>query len=247
MPISTPQDLIKLVLKNCGVVGQGQTPAAEDTNDTFDTINMMLAQWNRKRWLVYHLVDVSITSTGANSYTVGPGGDINVTVRPDRIEGGFFRQLQSQPPNQVDYPIDILQSREDYNRIALKQLPSFMRKLFYDSGWPLGTIYPYPVPQASIYAIHLSLKEILGKFTSLTQSIVLPDEYLAALLYNTIVRVAPLYPLSRDQTMLAQWEQIKGLAKDSLNVLRGANTQIASLSMPPDLVRAGQYSIYSDT
>jgi hypothetical protein len=247
MVVKTPQALLTLALKDCGATGVGQTPSAEDLNDAFDTLNMMLAQWNRKRWLVFHLVDAVIPSTGAASYTIGPGGDLNRAVRPDRIESGFFRQVLSNPPNQVDYPLEILQSREDYNRIALKKLPSFTRKVFYDSGWPLGTLYPYPVPQSSLYEIHLSLKETLAAFTGLTQTVNLPDEYFAALFYNSILRLGVRYPISRDQTMLDQWETVKALAKDSLNVLRGANAQIASLSMPADLVRGGAYNVYSDS
>jgi len=228
-------------------LGVGQSALAEDMNDALDTLNMMLAQWNRKRWLVYHLVDVVVPSTGQASYTIGPGGDISRPVRPDRIESGFFRQLLSNPPNQVDYPLGIIQSREDYNRIALKLLPSFTRRIFYDSAWPLGVLHPYPVPQASIYEIHLSLKETLTGITSLVTAINLPDEYFGALFYNLVLRLGVRYPISRDQTMLDQWETVKGLAKDALNVLRGANTQIASLTMPPDLVRRGAYNIYSDT
>jgi hypothetical protein len=245
--IKTPQDIITLALKDCGAVGTGQVPRAEDLNDAFDTANMMLAQWNRKRWLVFHLVDVVVPSTGQGSYTIGPGGDVQRAVRPDRIEAGFFRQLLSNPPNQVDYPIGIIQSREDYNRIALKLLPSFTRRLFYDNAWPLGVLHPYPVPQASIYEIHLSLKETLTSFANLTQTINLPDEYMGALFYNLVLRLGVRYPISRDQTMLDQWETVKGLAKDALNVLRGANTQIAALTMPPDLVRQGAYNIFSDT
>jgi hypothetical protein len=72
----TPLDLITLALKKAGVVGVGQTPEAEDTNDAFSDLNMMLGQWNRRRWLVYHLLDVAKVSTGAASYTVGPNGGL---------------------------------------------------------------------------------------------------------------------------------------------------------------------------
>jgi hypothetical protein len=260
MVLKTPQDLLTLVLKDCGATGVGQTPRAEDLNDAFDTAIMMLGQWNRKRWLVYHLVDVVVPSTGAGQYTLGPGGDVQLAVRPDRVEAAFLRQLMgvgfggfifgvtpfgSAPP--VDYPMRILQSREDYNRIALKSLQSFTRSLFYDNAWPLGVLHPYPIPQASLYEIHLSLKETLTSFPSLTTVINLPDEYFGALFYNLVLRVGVRYPISRDQTMLDQWETVKGLAKDSLNVLRGANTQIAALTMPSDLLRQGKYNIYSDT
>jgi hypothetical protein len=95
------------------------------------------------------------TSTGAQSYTVGTGGDFNV-ARPDRLEAAFVRQLIPSGQNQIDFPLQILQAREDYNRIALKTMGTLPQVIFYDSAYPLGVIYPWPVPQASIYQIHLT-------------------------------------------------------------------------------------------
>lgn len=250
MTIKTPLDIIKLALKDCGALGVGQDPQPEDVNDALDTLNLMIAQWNRKRWLVYHLIDVSFVSTGAATYTVGPGGNFNISVRPDRIESAFVRMLNNAPPNQVDYMLDILQAREDYNRIPLKLLQSFPNRLFYDNAYgtpALGIIHPYPVPQASIYELHLSLKDVLVQFPALTTPLNLPAEYYAAIFYNLVVRLGVRYPISRDQVQVLQWQMVIGLAKDALNVLRGANTQIARLTMPPDLIRSGQYNIYSDT
>lgn len=235
----TPAELIALALLDSGVIGQGQTATAEDANNAFTRLNMMLAQWRRKRWLVYHEVDVSIVSTGAVSYTVGAGGDIDV-ARPDRLEAAFVRQLIPSGVNQIDFPLDILQAREDYNRIALKTMGTLPQVIFYDSAYPLGSIYPWPVPQASIYEIHLSLKADLPQFTSLTQTINLPEEYRAALHYNLCARLRPAYQLPPDPSITA-------LAMDSLNVLRGANTQIPRLRMPTTLRQPGsRYNIFND-
>lgn len=238
--MTTARDLINLSLKTAGVIGVGQTALAEDINDAFTQLNWMMGQWRRKRWLVYHLVDVTKVSTGATSYTIGPSGDFNVTARPDRIEAAFFRQLIQSQPNRVDYPLKILQSREDYNRIALKQLGSFPQTIWYDSAFPLGVLYPWPVPAATIYEFHLSLKEILPQFATLSTTITLPEEYYAALHLNLVPRIWTMYGREADPVVIA-------LAKDALNVIRGANTQIATLSMPDDVVRTGKYNIYSDT
>ena len=85
-------------------------------------MNMMLAQWQRKRWMVYSLDDVAFTPTGAASYTVGLGGTVNIP-RPDRIEAAFVRLTNGAMP--VDYPLALLEAREDYNKIALKNLQTF--------------------------------------------------------------------------------------------------------------------------
>jgi hypothetical protein len=239
--MTTPQDIIRQALKKAGVLGVGQTALAEDTNDAYYDLQDMLGQWQRKRWLIWHLVDYAFTSTGAISYTVGPGGNFAISPRPDRIESAFFRQTVGNiPPNQIDYPLDIIEAREDYNRITLKQLQSFPQYLFYDSAFPTGLIYPWPVVQANLYEIHITVKETLAQFTSLNQTINLPLEYMAALKFNLAVRLKQAYQMQPDAALIA-------LAKDSLNVIRNANVQIAQLQCPPGLKRNGLYNIYSDT
>lgn len=235
---TTPLDIINLALKNAGVLGVGQSAQAEDTNDAFTLMNFMLAQWSRKRWLVYHLIDVAFTSTGAQSYTVGPGQQFNCT-RPDRIEAAFFRQVIPSQPNLIDYPLEIIESRETYNNIALKTLTSFPNYVFYDSAWPIGFLYPWPLPQADLYQVHISVKETLTQFTSLGQQINLPPEYYAALLYNLGERLIPMYKLPPDPILT-------GLAKDALAVIRASNVQIPRLTLPAELVRPGIYNVYND-
>lgn len=239
MAVSTPADIIALALKHSGVIGAGQTAGAEDTNDAFDLLNMMLSQWSRKRWLVYHLIDVFTTSTGALNYTIGPGEDFD-TPRPDRIESAFARQLIPSGQQRVDYPLQILQSREDYNQIALKSMGTWPSLLFYDSAYPVGLVYVWPLPAASQFELHLSLKQTLSAFTSLAQTVNLPPEYVPTLFYNLAARLRPAYQMPPDPTVTA-------LALDSLNVLREANAQIPSMRMPNALVGRGRaYNVYSD-
>src|SRR6202000_853014 len=95
---------------------------AEDNSDVFDMLNAMIGQWNQKRWLIWDLVDVAKGSTGALNYSGGPGGGFPDAQAPSRLEAAFFRQIVSSQPNQIDYPLQILQAREDYNLIALKTL-----------------------------------------------------------------------------------------------------------------------------
>ena len=239
LTISSPNDIILLALTDAGVIGQGQSASGQDIADSFNRCNMMLAQWQRKRWLVYHLVDLAFVSTGAQSYTVGIGGNFNV-ARPDRIEATYFRQIiNSTVPNQVDYPLELIEAREDYSLIMLKQLITFPQYLFYDAAYPTGAVYPWPVIQSGVYELHILLKEQLGQFTSLTQTINLPPEYLAAILHNLTARLQVAYKMPVDPGVVA-------LAKDALSTIRGANAQIPRLQMPKAVLRPGHYNIYSD-
>lgn len=242
MAVTTAADIVRLALKDAGVLGVGQSASAEDTNDVFDTLNMMLAQWSIKRWLVYHLLDLSVVSTGAVSYTIGPGGNINTSAqRPDRLENGcFYRQLITAiSPNQIDYPLQLLESREDYSRIGLKQLSTIPQYIFYDAAYPLGVIYPWPVPSATIYEIHVAVKDQLSQFTNLATALNIPNQYYAALRYNLGATIRPLYQMPPDTSLTA-------LAVTSLNVIKNSNSQIPRLRIPIQLARGSLYNIYAD-
>lgn len=350
---TTVGDLCSAALQDSGRVGTGQTALAEDLQRAQRHLQWMLQEWERKRWLVYHLRTYTLVATGATSYTFGPGGQFDTnqfpvwqlgavapvlglggaplggsgyhvgdtitlgaklpsgapltplvvtvatvsgsavatvtvtsggaypgplpnhwtqlstsgggtnaefgyatwslatatttvpggTVRPARIESGFTRQIQFSTPNQVDWPYDVLQSQEDYNRIALKNLQSFPGAVFLDTAWPLSQVYLYPVPQASIYSINLSVREQLpASFVSAATTLNLPFEYYNAINLNLALRLRTSYGIST-----FPGDKLEGLAKDSLNALRTTNAQIARLQMPKRVLRSnGIYNIFSD-
>ena len=241
MSISIVGDLISLALKDAGVLGVGQVPLAEDSNDSLARLNMMVSQWNRRRWLVFNLVDSYLQCTGAQSYTVGPGGDFNI-ARPASVNAAFMRMQpgpNGQPgPSSVDYNLEMIDAREDWNKIQVKGISSFSYYCFYDSGYPLGRVYFWPVPQ-SIYEIHITTMAPISQFTALNQAINLPPEYYEALLYNLMQRLRVGYRLPPD-------EEINGLARAALQTIRTSNTQVPRLSVPNDLKGRGKYNIYSD-
>lgn len=257
---TTAGDICFAALRQCGAWGVGQTPLADDVEDAQIRLQWMLQSWERKRWFVYHLVDYPIVSTGAVSYTIGPGGDIDTnkhynpstggfdsavpksSARPNQIESSFLRQLTLSQPNQIDYPMTLIRSREDYNRIALKQLESFPGYLFYDSSWPVGVLYPWPVPQASIYELHVTIKEQLPPYFATTATeFNLPYEYYDAIMLNLAVRLRPKYGI-----VSQQGDHLAGQARAALAMLRSDNFQIARLQIPGDLVRPQLYNIFSD-
>lgn len=237
--MTTANDIISLALRDSGVLGVGQAADPQDLADGLTRLNQLLAQWARKRYLVYALIDVSAPMTGAQSYTIGPGQAFN-TPRPDRLEGAFLRITYSQPGIPVDYPLTIIESREDYSRLAVKTLGTMPAAVWYDAAYPVGNVYPYPVPIAGLYQLHLLLKQPFTAFSSLTQVVNLPPEYEPALLYNLCVRLRPAYGKEPDETIIA-------LARDSLDTLRQANAQIPKLQLPSDFPKhGGWYSVFAD-
>ena len=225
--MSTPRSLVTLALKTSGAIGLGQTAPAEDVADAYAMMQQMAAQWARKRWLVPHLADIAVPLTGAASYTIGAGGAVNIP-RPDRIEAAFYR-LRPSALNPLDHPIRVVESREDWNRVAMKSLRGLPAAVFYDTAYPLGILYVYPVTPlgSTAYELHLSVKDGMA-LPALDSDTGLPPEYDAALTYNLAARLRIYYQLAADPAVTA-------LALDSLNTIRKANTQVATLRMPPGL------------
>lgn len=277
MSILNPQsttcgDLLRQGLKEAGVLGIGQMPVQEELIDAQFLMQGLLQEWQRKRWMVYHLVTRTVVSTGARAYTIGPqptavgglvpdiptsgdygpefnsdfshppqvqGGGIQ---RPSRLETAFLRQLVDSQPNEIDYPLFQLPSMEDYARIALKGLISFPGVFFYDPALPLGYIYPWPVPQANIYALGVVIREALPTYfpTQATQ-VVLPYEYYNALTTNLGMALRGRYGLGA-----YPGDTLPKRAAEAKATIAGTNTAIARLVIDPALTRPEIYNIFSD-
>jgi hypothetical protein len=225
----TATDIITLALKNAGVVGQGQTAASADLTDCYNVLNLMLSEWQRRRWLIWHLVDVSCASTGASSYTIGSGGNFAV-ARPDRLEAAYAR-MTSGSPNQPDYPLEVIDNYEDYAAIVFKSLKSVPSIVFYDAAYPTGNLYFWPVP-SSQWQLHVIVKEQIGTFPDLVTALTIPAEHLNAMVWNLTKRVLPMYGKPPRPEVDRQ-------SAVSLSAIRNANTQIATLKMPIAIGRNG--------
>jgi hypothetical protein len=230
LPVDTVQQLLVNCLIDAGIVGIDESIEQPIINRAFTQVNWIIAQWNRKRWLCYALEEYSFVSTGALSYPVGKGMAVDINPRPDRLEYAFLRFLQGSSPGnlQVDIALDIIESREDYSRIVVKNVGTLPWRIFYQPDWPVGALFPWPVPQASIYEIHVGFKVVLPRFASLSDKINFPPEYEAALNWTLARRLRASYQLPEDP-------QINSLARNALNTLRLANSAMSTLRLPSPL------------
>lgn len=239
---TTAGDLCIAALVEAGVVSQGQSILAEYVTRAQSRLQIMLQEWQRQRWTVWCLKDFPIVSTGALSYTVGPGGQIDTGVgssRPTKIESAFVRQI-ANPENPVDYPLETLKSMEDWSEVPLKNLVSFPSFVFLQTDFPLASVFTYPVMQANIYELHIQIRaQLPTSFLTQGTRVILPFEYYSAILYNLALRLRsafqiPTYP----------GDELPGLAVRSLASLRQGNVQIKRLSS--SVGRPDIYNIFSD-
>lgn len=234
--MTTPVEIINLALKQAGVLGVGQTATPEDLADAFKLLNMMLAQWSVKRSIVFRIADIACVSTGAATYTVGPGGSFN-TPRPSKIVGVYGRQL-TPPQFPTDFPMELIQSQTDWGRIGNKTIVSMPNAAFYDPQQPLGVLYVWPIAPTG-YELHIQVLVPLTQFATPYDNITLPAEYEEALMYNLAGRLCIFYQVPLPQGL-------PQLATGTLQTLRQANSQVGKLYMPDALVANAGYNFYTD-
>lgn len=252
-------DLVSMALRQIGVGAMGTTARGPDTADGIMHLNMMLAQWQRKRWLVPNLVDEACMSTGSSIYYIGPGVDIDVAVRPSQILSAYARLLNGAsaqvdgdfvnsgfspddffsrntgidgPGYPIDYPLVPIPSYEDYASLGMKALKTWPNYYHYNPAFPLGEFRPWPIPQAGVWELHVLYARPLPAVLSADMPINLPPEYWDAIMWSLAARMAPSYGQEASQTVLSA-------AKAALNTIRSANQQIPTLGMPAILTPIG--------
>lgn len=232
----TARDIITLSFKEAGILGVGQTLLSEDINDGLTYLQMMMGQWSWRRWLIPALTKYTIDCDGSISYTIGPGGNLDI-VRPDTINAVWVIQLNTGS-TPVSLPLAPIFSYEDYALIAVKELNSLPDHFFYDNSWPLGNFFPWPIPNNQ-YQLSLLVKQELNfPGDDLNTIFELPKPYQAAIHYNLALVLCSGYQLDPKQ-------QTVRLARASLNTIRVGNVQIPRLLMPNGLRKGPAFSLWN--
>lgn len=242
MATSVLNDIVIPALKKAGIVGVGRVPSAIESNDALRDLNNMLDQWRIQRWMNWGELDVSFVAPGTNPITIGPGGDIAVTPRPTRLEWAFQRQLVNPPGLQIDTPLEVITSRDEYSRLSLKTLVSFSLYVFLDTAYPMGNLYLYPIPNANIYEVHVGVRDVIPVLALVTTIDGFPPGYAAAMTFNLAVWLRQAYGKG-----LRPDTELNKLAANSLSLVKDANLQVPELVMPKSLiVQTSGYNILSD-
>lgn len=214
--MTTVSTIIDQALRDCNVLGQGQTADGDTSSDALATLNQMLALWQIDGLSVYAQQDTAFTPTGALSYTVGTGADVDMT-RPARIDGIYWR-LGTQ-----DYPITLLDTFEQYEAIGQKTQAGEPGCAFYLPSYPTGTLYLYPQPSTG--SVHLVTQVTLPASNALADTLTLPPEYVLPVRANLTVLLAGTYGAPVRPAVAA-------MAVNGLRLLKRNNLRIQPLGMP---------------
>src|ERR1700680_1421543 len=142
--MATALDLVTDALQGIGVYAPGETVSAADSALGLQRLNTMLDSWSNESLMTFATLEQSgLLIPGKYQYTIGVGGDFNMT-RPLRIldSPGSCYVLDSTGNR---YNLQVV-PRPRWNLIGniVQVSGNYPDTLFYDNQYPLGIINVYP-------------------------------------------------------------------------------------------------------
>lgn len=223
----TALDLITGALRKIGQYAPGEAVDSQDANDALDTLNGMLDLWSLQHLSVYNQVETVQTISGSQA-TIGVGQTFNIE-RPYRIVKAYSRLTTGG--GSVDFPCQVA-TLEKYASIGLKSQPGPWPKfVYYNSGWPTGTLIFWPVPSQSV-EFHLWTDQVFTAL-NLTDVIALPRGYFMGLQYSLCELLCSEYGMGVPP-------DIRRFAKEFRDLLKAQNaTPQAEAMIDPAIVSMG--------
>lgn len=228
----TGGELVVGALQELGVLAAGASLRAEDAQFGLGRLNGLLSGLKLKRFVMFYRPrTVKTLTSGVSSYSIGPGGDIDIE-RPLTVEQAGL-VLDSAVAVPIEKVIDVLMPA-DWAEIKVKTLSSrLVQGIYYDHGWTtgLGRIYVYPVPNVGTTQLVLYAPQAAASsFADLTTDYTFPPGYDELFRYGLAVLLAVPYgrKLDADGVIITRYHEL-------LTDLNIANLHPTELKFDPAL------------
>lgn len=185
-------DLLTAALRVAGIIMRPNWVLSTDmAAELIPALNRMLGSWNIDGSKIFTSgIQTFPLTSGVKTYTIGPGGDFD-TARPNYYSVANI--LYPTGPV-VRQPVRILRNDDEWASIRVQDIPGAPAWVLYpDMAFPLTTLYLYPQPPAG-YTLELYTWQALSTYAAITDSVVVPDGYEEAIVWNLGVRAAAMYP-----------------------------------------------------
>jgi hypothetical protein len=208
--VTAARDLINSSFRLIGILGEGESPSAQQSNDALITLNALIDSFSNESLMIYTKAREQFNLVaGQQIFTFGTGGDFNST-RPQMIENALIIAPQNSPNPELQMQI---LNKDQYASIILKSTTSTIPLYLYnDTAYPLSNIYLWPVPQIITPIVFFSWKP-LTTLSTLDTVISLPPGYERMLRFNLAVDLGPEYGVQPREDVIAIAMQSKAAVK----------------------------------
>jgi hypothetical protein len=186
------QDIINSALRLIGVLPSGESPSQAESQDALAIANQMFDSWQAESLMISAIQRYVFNPAALKqTYTVGPGGDVNIQ-RPARIPSiGVINLPGSSQPTEI--PLDMF-TYEQWRDIPVKNTAGALpERCWDDCAYPLRNLNFWPIPNVQInFALYLWT--LITQFPDLITLFGFPPAYLRAIRYNLAVDLAAEFP-----------------------------------------------------
>ena len=173
----TVDRIIRFAMKDAVLLQDGQDPNGEQSADWFQSLQDLLNFYQTEGKKLYLLKDQSVPLTANQAtYTFSPSGNV-VMTKPNQVEMAYY--LDSTNNSRPVYPI----AWHDYLRLANKTQTGQIINYFVDKQATVMNVTVYEVPDATAATgtLHLLMRLAVQSLVSLTDDLIFPPEWFAAL------------------------------------------------------------------
>lgn len=209
---NNPLSIIQDAYFDAGLIGVGQTVNGEQIVMGMRKLTDLINLWQTQGLKLWLNVDTSITLVaGTATYTLGPGGTVDMT-KPMRVVEAYYADA-----NGVRRPLTPL-AWADYVRLSTVNQSGSVNSYFVNKQATLLSVLFWPAPDttAALGVGHLVLQTQVTNFINLTETMNFPLEWRIALRWGLADELATGQPqaiMDRCQqralayrTMLEDWD-----------------------------------------
>jgi hypothetical protein len=275
-PLATSvNDICMAALKECGAVGQGQSPTGEEVADAWARLQWMLQEWGEDTFMVWRerTITVQQINTGVMPtdpdmgtpshpvyyFPVGPGAGMlggfetgvnNTSVSPTQAVSAAPRRVKAcflrQPSSGGGIPID-------YPLYALDAMQDYSRIALKGMiSFPGAYYYDPAWPLGRVFLYPLPTNSGYGVGLVLRDQ--LPIQFVTTqdlielpfIYFNAFYLNLAMRLRPHYGMRTYPGDGLPDLAKGARAAMKNTSVQIAQLSLPQELSRPGIYNIFSD-
>ena len=241
-PIYVGSGILYPALRKAGItLGPQRTPSNAQYQDAIDELNRLAASLSCDRFFIYSKTVTAFPLTGSKTYTIGISADPNVIPdlagpRPEGIEAANI--IRGTP--QLRYPLAIATDLQ-WSQIRLQDIANTIPEgLYNDRAYPLSTLSLWGQPMSGDL-LELFFWQLVPRFMTPDDQVLLPPGYEDALVLNLAIRLAPHF-----QRVIPP--EVRADAREALMRIESINAPrpIADTSALGCGGGRNNYNIYSD-
>lgn len=227
------RDIVTDALADIGVLGAGEVADAGQGSAALRKLNSRLDLWKARNLFIPHLTRATATLTASQaSFTVGAGGQINIP-RPGlgQLERVTYIDTGTNPALELSLGPLLLEA--EYQAIPDKaETGSLPSQVYYNPTYPLGTLYPFPIPTGAGLQWVLYYWAPVAEFADINVVVDLPAGYRQLLITALAVDLLPSYSRQPNPALVAQ-------AAEAMRTVTLSNQRLVMLHNDADGITHG--------